>query len=89
MSGVREVLLDRQADVLGLPLVKVGIPPDCTNEVYERRMASTLALEDLRGIDHVAFSGLFLEDVRSYRGWSSFPDPEGPVDCAGVASAEL
>jgi diphthamide synthase (EF-2-diphthine--ammonia ligase) len=58
MSGVREVLLDRQAEVLGLPLVKVTIPPACTNEVYEHRMASTLAAESFRGIDHVAFSDL-------------------------------
>jgi uncharacterized protein (TIGR00290 family) len=67
MSGVREELLDRQADVVGLPLVKVRIPPTCSNEVYEQRMASTLAAEALRGIDHVAFSDLFLEDVRDYR----------------------
>jgi uncharacterized protein (TIGR00290 family) len=73
MSGVREDLLDRQADVLGLPLLKVKIPPACPNEVYEERMASALASEALAGIDHVAFSDLFLEDVRAYReerlGW--------------------
>ncbi len=74
MSGVREELLDRQADVVGLPVIKVLIPPACTNEVYEQRMASTLAVEVFRGIDHVAFSDLFLEDVRAYReerlGWA-------------------
>src|SRR5438128_593481 len=43
------------------------IPPACPNEVYEHRMASTLATEGIRGIDHVAFSDLFLENVRSYR----------------------
>jgi uncharacterized protein (TIGR00290 family) len=67
MSGVREALLDRQAEVLGLPLFKVWIPPACPNEVYEHRMASTLAAESLRGVDHVAFSDLFLADVRAYR----------------------
>jgi uncharacterized protein (TIGR00290 family) len=67
MSGVREELLHRQADVLGLPVVKVMIPPSCPNELYEQRIASTLAAEALRGIDHVAFSDLFLEDVRAYR----------------------
>lgn len=67
MSGVREELLDRQAQVLGLPLVKVRIPPACPNGVYDRRMAEALASEPLRGIDHVAFSDLFLEDVRAYR----------------------
>jgi uncharacterized protein (TIGR00290 family) len=67
MSGVREELLDRQADVLGLPLVKVMIPPACPYELYEQRMATTLAAEGLRGVDHVAFSDLFLEDIRAYR----------------------
>jgi len=74
MSGVREELLDRQAEVLEIPLVKVRIPPACPNELYEQRMASTLAAEALAGIDHVAFSDLFLEDVRAYReerlGWA-------------------
>jgi uncharacterized protein (TIGR00290 family) len=30
-------------------------------------MASILAAQEFRGIDHVAFSDLFLEDVRAYR----------------------
>jgi diphthamide synthase (EF-2-diphthine--ammonia ligase) len=30
-------------------------------------MESTLAAESLRGIDHVAFSDLFLQDIRAYR----------------------
>jgi uncharacterized protein (TIGR00290 family) len=67
MSGVRAELLDRQAAILGLPLIKVMIPPDCPNETYEQRMASTLASDELEGIDHVAFADLFLEDVRAYR----------------------
>lgn len=66
MSGVRAELLDRQAAILGLPLIKVMIPPDCPNETYEQRMASTLASDELEGIDHVAFA-VFLEDVRPYR----------------------
>ncbi len=74
MSGVREELLDRQADTLGLPVIKVRIPPSCPNEVYEQRMATALAWQAFAGIDHVAFSDLFLEDVRAYReerlGWA-------------------
>ncbi|MGC8474151.1 MAG: ATP-binding protein, partial [Candidatus Dormibacteria bacterium] len=67
MSGVREELLDRQAEELGLPLTKVWVPPGCPNQLYEARMAtgpSEAAAEDVR---HLAFSDLFLEDVRSYR----------------------
>src|SRR5438034_8220005 len=52
MSGVREVLLDLQARALRLPVIKVWIPPQCSNEVYENRMASTLASAEFDGIDH-------------------------------------
>ena len=81
MSGVREELLDRQAEELGLPLTKVWIPPGCPNQIYESRMATGLSAAGEEGLRHVAFSDLFLEDVRSYRerwlaglGWSGvFP----------------
>jgi uncharacterized protein (TIGR00290 family) len=67
MHGVREELLDRQADELGLRCWKVPIPWPCPNEVYEREMARTLA-EVLRlGVTHVVFGDLFLEDLRRYR----------------------
>ncbi len=42
MSGVREEILDRRADVLGLPVVKVMIPSACP-KLYEQWMASVLA----------------------------------------------
>jgi uncharacterized protein (TIGR00290 family) len=67
MSGVRDELLDRQAAALGLPVIKVWIPPQCTNEEYERRMVSTLASREFEGVDHLAFADLFLRDVRDYR----------------------
>lgn len=67
ISGVREELLDRQAEMLSLPIIKVRIPLACPNDAYEKRMASTLAGKRLRRIDHVAFSDLFLQDVRAYR----------------------
>jgi diphthamide synthase (EF-2-diphthine--ammonia ligase) len=45
----------------------VPLPSPCSNEEYERRMATAVrqALED--GYTHVAFGDLFLEDVRRYR----------------------
>ena len=67
ISGVRESLLDAQAEMLNLPLIKVRIPPACPNDLYEQRMASALAGREFEGIGHVAFSDLFLEDVRAYR----------------------
>jgi uncharacterized protein (TIGR00290 family) len=67
MHGVRRVLLERQAEEIGLPLSIVSIPPDCTNEIYEERMGAALAPHRERGIRHVAFGDLFLEDIRAYR----------------------
>jgi diphthamide synthase (EF-2-diphthine--ammonia ligase) len=67
ISGVREALLESQAEMLDLPLIRVRIPPACPNDLYEQRMATILAAEHFRGINHVAFSDLFLEDVRAYR----------------------
>jgi hypothetical protein len=46
---------------------QVWIPPQCPNEVYENRMASTFAGPEFQGIEHVAFADLFLEDIRAYR----------------------
>ena len=67
MHGVREVLLDRQADALGLPGVKIGIPSPCPNDVYEREMARALEAACADGVSHVVFGDLFLEDLRVYR----------------------
>jgi uncharacterized protein (TIGR00290 family) len=67
MHGVREELLRRQADSVGLPLTTVRIPYPCPNDVYEREMRRTLDVVRAQGVRHVVFGDLFLEDVRSYR----------------------
>src|SRR5712664_1040594 len=67
MHGVREALLDAQAAVLGLPCEKIYIPSPCPNSVYEAEMASSLIKAKRKGVTHVLFGDLFLEDIRSYR----------------------
>ncbi len=67
MHGVRESLLDQQADALGLRCWKVLIPAPCPNEVYEREMARVLGELQGLGVTAVAFGDLFLEDIRRYR----------------------
>jgi uncharacterized protein (TIGR00290 family) len=67
MHGVRSELLERQAASLGLPVVRVSIPPDCSNEVYDERMAAALAQPLIAAVEQYAFGDLFLEDVRAYR----------------------
>jgi len=67
MHGVRRVLLERQAESLGLPLRQILIQKGATNEEYERAMAEAFAEYRERGIEEVVFGDLFLEDVRAYR----------------------
>ncbi|MEP2827767.1 ATP-binding protein [Parvibaculum sp.] len=67
MHGVRESLLDLQAEAAGLPLIKVKLPWPCPNEVYEERMGQAMARIQADGITHTIFGDLFLEDIRAYR----------------------
>jgi uncharacterized protein (TIGR00290 family) len=67
MHGVRHALLDRQIEALGLPAIIVPLPSPCPNAIYEARMEEACADIKSRGVDHVVFGDLFLEDIRAYR----------------------
>lgn len=67
MHGVREALLEAQAQAAGLPLWNVPLSWPCPNEAYEERMAQACARAVAEGIEVMAFGDLFLEDVRDYR----------------------
>jgi len=67
MHGVREELLRAQLEAAGLPAVVVRIPYPCPNEVYEREMATAIADAKARGVTHMIFGDLYLEEVRAYR----------------------
>lgn len=80
IHGVRRELLHAQAEAVGLPLVEVGIPTECPNELYEERMAVALsataagepdaagrAAPPLAEVETFAFADLFLADIRAYR----------------------
>ncbi|MED1864664.1 diphthine--ammonia ligase [Fictibacillus nanhaiensis] len=67
MHGVRNELLEMQAQSIGLPLRIVWIPKDCSNEIYQQRMKK--AVDDIKadGIQYIMFGDIFLEDVKKYR----------------------
>jgi len=67
MHGVREELLEQQAQAAGLPLWKVPIPYPCPNEVYESAMRDLIHRAKEDGVTHFAFGDIFLQDVRDYR----------------------
>ena len=58
-------LLERQARALNLPLEKMLITKNSSNEEYENRMADILMPYKSSGADAVVFEDIFLEDLRS------------------------
>ncbi len=67
MHGARIDLLRRQAKAADMPLSRVYVPDPCTNEAYDAIMGQFIEASRARGITHIAFGDLFLEDIRQYR----------------------
>jgi diphthamide synthase (EF-2-diphthine--ammonia ligase) len=67
MHAIRESILTRQASEIGVPVVRVPIPPDCPDALYQQRMSEALDDPRIADVLHFAFGDLFLEDVRASR----------------------
>jgi len=67
IHGLRSGLLDMQADSLGLPLEKVYIPKDASNEMYESALEETILKQQRTGAGSAVYGDLFLRDIREYR----------------------
>lgn len=67
IHGVRQTLLEAQVKSLGLPLRKVYIPKNASNEDYEFKMEEALTEYIRQGVSSVVFADIFLEEVRKYR----------------------
>jgi uncharacterized protein (TIGR00290 family) len=67
MHGVQGILLEQQANSLGLPIEKVYISKNSSNEEYEAKMREILQKHLTAGVSSVAFGGIFLEDLRKHR----------------------
>ncbi|TET16298.1 MAG: diphthine--ammonia ligase [Dehalococcoidia bacterium] len=67
MHGVRATLLEQQAQSLRLPLEKVYLTSNSSNEEYEEKMRDKLTQYRGQGVFSVVFGDIFLEDVRKYR----------------------
>src|SRR3974390_3412858 len=67
MHGVREELLLAQPDAAGLSAITGPLPFPCPNEIYELEMAKAVADAKARGVTHMIFGDLYLEDIRAYR----------------------
>ncbi|WP_027381194.1 Dph6-related ATP pyrophosphatase [Chryseobacterium daeguense] len=67
MHGVHVSLLEKQAESLGLPLIKMELPKEPTMEEYRELMNNTMNEIQSQGITHSIFGDIFLEDLRKYR----------------------
>ena len=67
MHGVQTILLEQQAESLGLPLDRIYISENSSNEEYEAKMRDKLVFYKDRGILSVVFGDIFLEDLRKHR----------------------
>jgi len=67
IHGVRTVLLERQAEALGLPLEKMMLPKGATDKDYEIELLTLLRSHRNRGVLSVVFGDIFLQDVKLYR----------------------
>jgi len=67
MHGVRESLLEQQARSIGLPISRVLISKNGSNEEYESQLKEVLLQFQQSGVNTVVFGDIFLEDIRKYR----------------------
>ncbi|WP_394664815.1 diphthine--ammonia ligase [uncultured Chryseobacterium sp.] len=67
MHGVHVSLLEKQAESLGFPLIKMELPKEPTMEEYRELMSKTMNDLKSQGITHSVFGDIFLEDLKKYR----------------------
>jgi uncharacterized protein (TIGR00290 family) len=67
MHGVREALLEQQASSIGLPLSKVFLSKNSSNEEYEAKMKEVMLKTREEGVSAVAFGDIFLYEIKKYR----------------------
>ncbi|MES2274804.1 MAG: diphthine--ammonia ligase [Bacteroidota bacterium] len=67
MHGVRESLLLRQAEEIGIPLYQVRLPEMPGMQEYDDTIRFHLNHLKSEGITHSIFGDIFLEDLKTYR----------------------
>lgn len=67
MHGVHVSLLEKQAESLGFPLIKMELPKEPSMEEYREIMGKTMTEIQSQGVTHSIFGDIFLEDLKKYR----------------------
>lgn len=67
MHGVPVSLLEKQAESLGFPLIKMELPKEPSMEEYRSIMDKTMSHIQSMGVTASVFGDISLEDLRQYR----------------------
>jgi uncharacterized protein (TIGR00290 family) len=67
MHGVRESLIEKQAEQIGLPLEKIYLPASNDHDLYKSTMQKYYRACAAMGIEGIVFGDIFLEDLRDFR----------------------
>jgi uncharacterized protein (TIGR00290 family) len=67
MHGVREELLEMQAEAIGIPLQKNLLPEEPSMKEYEKKMEEIATCLQQQQFNHAFFGDIFLEDLKEYR----------------------
>lgn len=67
MHGIREELVEKQAESIGIPLIKIELPESPSMEEYNSIMKQKMQEFISKGITHSIFGDIYLEDLRNYR----------------------
>jgi uncharacterized protein (TIGR00290 family) len=65
--GVDESLIKEQAKLIGIPLHRVYLPHNCSNQQYNTHLGRIFNLYKKKGITSFAFGDIFLQDIKDYR----------------------
>jgi len=67
MHGISEALIEKQAQMMEIPLVKIYIPKHSPNDKYRSIMYKFLKDLKHRGINGIVYGDIFLEDLKNFR----------------------
>ncbi|HEY4785340.1 MAG TPA: diphthine--ammonia ligase [Bacteroidales bacterium] len=67
MHGVREKLLDQQAENIGIPLEKLWLPDVASMDDYDEVVTGKMKELKEKQIEHAIFGDIFLEDLKKWR----------------------
>jgi uncharacterized protein (TIGR00290 family) len=66
MHGIRQELIEEQAALIGIPLIKMYVS-EGTNVEYEEKLKQIFRQLKKQNIHHIIYGDIFLEDLKQYR----------------------